>query len=50
MENEIIFFFDLMESIACDVASLETLNSLMPTWMDAMYESRVDGPVESLKM
>ena len=39
-----------MEPIECDLASLGTLNSIMPRWMDATYESRVDGPVESLKM
>ena len=49
MENKIFFFFDLIESIACDVASLGTLNSIMPRWTDAVYESRVNGLVESLK-
>ena len=30
MENEIFFFFDLMESIECDLALLGTLNSMTP--------------------
>ena len=50
MENENFLFFELLESIECDLALLGTLNSIMPRWTDATYESRVDGPVESLKM
>ena len=36
--------------MACELASLGTLNSTMPRWMELEYEIRVKGFVESLKM
>ena len=48
MLNETLFFLE-MALILYDLASLGTLNSRMPRWMDAEYDSNVDGLVESLK-
>ena len=48
--NETFILYELliMECIVCVMASLGTLNSTMPRWMDAEYERRVEGLVESL--
>ena len=35
---------------AWELASLGTLNSTIPRWMDAGYDSRVKGLMESSKM
>ena len=46
--NETLLFLE-MAFILYDPASLGTLNSRIPRWTDAEYDSRVDGLVECLK-
>ena len=46
--NDTLFFWEIA-FILYDLASLGTLNSRTPKWMDAAYNSNVDGLVESLK-